>query len=373
MKVLHLTISGGLLGGGDTIISNILLEKIDGVEEQLATLFRSDFMEKVSLKSGVKYYHPNKNVRLIMPGRLWSVEIVVRNIPFILKLTKIIKKEKIDIVHAHGFPSAVAALILKLFCNIKIVYTHHFFRTKTSFLEKILLTSVYNNFDVNTGVSKTVCNSINLAFPGLKDKFVVVYNCVAREFFNIVNNSNISFIDQKNAGRKIFVQAARFHQIKNHIYIAKAIAKLEKAYQDKIFVVFLGEGEEKETVENYIKDNGLEDCFLFEGAISPNEVPDIMSACDYGLFPSELEGFGLGAVECMALGLPVIALDNELMREIVGDSGILVNKEDLDKAFIKMLSVGESLRQTARNQANTFSSSNMKNSYVNLYKKILAS
>jgi glycosyltransferase involved in cell wall biosynthesis len=372
MKILHLTISGDLIGGGDTIISNILMEKNIEVVEYLATFFKSTFMTDLSLKSGTKYYYPKNNIKLFTHGRLWSVEIIFRNIKFILKLKKTIQEEKIDIIHAHGFPSAIASLILKILCGVKIVYTHHFFRNKASNFEKFFLSIIYNNFDANTGVSRTVCDSMNLSFPKVKNKFEVVYNCVSKDFLNLKTNSKDLFIDQKRLGRKIFVQAARFNKIKNHIYVTKAIANLEKCYQDKIFIVFLGDGEERLVVENFVKTNNLEKCFLFKGAVNPNDVPVIMSSCDYGLFPSELEGFGLGAVECMSLGLPVIALNNELMIEIVGDSGILDSKDNLDKSFIKMLSIGESLRQKAKNRSKLFSSSDMKLNYIKFYKKALS-
>lgn len=371
MKILHLTISGELTGGGDTIIANILFEKKVCLEEQLATFYWSTFMENLSKNTDVKYYHPKKNVNLIMRGRLWAIEMIVRNIPFIFKLIKIIKNEKIDIVHAHGFPSLVASLVIKSFCNVKIVYTHHSFRSKTSILEKFFLTMLYNKTDANTGVSLTACNSMNNNFPGLKNKFINVYNCVSKEFLNKNIISSGLFTNQRKEGRKIFVQVARFHKIKNQMSIAEAVNSLSELDKMKVFVVFLGDGEEKRGVEEYVKNNKLDKNFLFMGAVSPSLVPSIMSECDYGLFPSELEGFGLGAVECMTLGLPVIALNNELMIEVVGDSGVLVNKEDIDKAFIKMLNIGDSLRQKTIDRAKIFSSLNMKNGYFDVYNKIL--
>ena len=38
------------------------------------------------------------------------------------------------------------------------------------------------------------------------------------------------------------------------------------------------------------------------------------------VFPSEVEGFGLPTLEAMALGVPVIAADNEINREVSGDA-----------------------------------------------------
>ena len=43
------------------------------------------------------------------------------------------------------------------------------------------------------------------------------------------------------------------------------------------------------------------------------------------VIPSRLEGFGLTAVESMALGTPVIASNNSALPETLGGAGVLVN------------------------------------------------
>ncbi len=50
----------------------------------------------------------------------------------------------------------------------------------------------------------------------------------------------------------------------------------------------------------------------------------IYNACDVLLFPSKDEGLGYPVIEAFAAGLPVVASDIEVMREIAGNAGILV-------------------------------------------------
>jgi glycosyltransferase involved in cell wall biosynthesis len=58
-------------------------------------------------------------------------------------------------------------------------------------------------------------------------------------------------------------------------------------------------------------------------------LPTYYRAADALVFPSDPEErFGLVLLEAMACGLPVVATDDEVRREIVGDGGLLVDPRD---------------------------------------------
>ncbi|MGP6219935.1 glycosyltransferase family 4 protein [Caldiplasma sukawensis] len=54
----------------------------------------------------------------------------------------------------------------------------------------------------------------------------------------------------------------------------------------------------------------------------------LYNACDVLFFPTLYEGFGYPNAEAMKVGLPVVSSDISVVREVVGDAGILVNPLD---------------------------------------------
>jgi len=73
------------------------------------------------------------------------------------------------------------------------------------------------------------------------------------------------------------------------------------------------------------------------------DLDSFYSQMDLLLFPSSYEGFGIPLIEAMSHGLPVIALGIPTTKEIVGVSGILLDKLDSDEwesALLKMMDEG---------------------------------
>jgi glycosyltransferase involved in cell wall biosynthesis len=57
-------------------------------------------------------------------------------------------------------------------------------------------------------------------------------------------------------------------------------------------------------------------------------LPAVYASADALLMPSLDEGFGLPAIEAMAMGTPVIAADRGALPDVVGDVGVLVDPSD---------------------------------------------
>ena len=120
---------------------------------------------------------------------------------------------------------------------------------------------------------------------------------------------------------------------KNQIGLIRAFARLVKAYpQLKQNLVLAG----KETwfadqVHEAARDSGVADRIHFCGFVSDADLLQLYNACDFSVFPSFYEGFGLPALEAMACGRAVVCSHTSALPEVVDGAAILFDPYALDE------------------------------------------
>ncbi|GIV21719.1 MAG: glycosyl transferase family 1 [Armatimonadota bacterium] len=67
---------------------------------------------------------------------------------------------------------------------------------------------------------------------------------------------------------------------------------------------------------------------VLTGYVPDEHLPSFYSSADALMYPSLYEGFGLPPLEAMQCGCPVLASDIPVMREVVGDTGMLLSPHD---------------------------------------------
>ena len=78
-----------------------------------------------------------------------------------------------------------------------------------------------------------------------------------------------------------------------------------------------GQGEERTALEDLARSLGVETRVDFLGELAPARVGDFLAALDVFVFPTRSETFGLAAVEAAQAGVPVVANDLPVLREIL--------------------------------------------------------
>ena len=87
---------------------------------------------------------------------------------------------------------------------------------------------------------------------------------------------------------------------------------------------------------------------VFVGFVPDEDLPALYSAADVFAFPSFYEGFGLPPLEAMACGTPVVVSDAASLPEVVGEAGLTVPPEDVDRLAEALAQLVTDEQQRAR-------------------------
>lgn len=190
----------------------------------------------------------------------------------------------------------------------------------------------------------------------------VIHNGVTLNKFS----GNYKKIDFGLKGKIILCAAALWTVMKRQPLLIKAVSEL-----DGVSLLLAGEGEEKESLEKMGREY-LGNRFLIK-SFKYDEMPGVYASCDLFSFPTwRAESFGIAMVEAMASGLPVVASNDPIRKEIVGDAGILVdptNTEEYANALQRALDTDWG--DGPRRQAEKFSWDGIAEKYEELFKTLV--
>jgi len=117
-------------------------------------------------------------------------------------------------------------------------------------------------------------------------------------------------------GAAIIGYCGRLARIKGVDVLINAFALLlEMGFQAKLVVV--GSGEERDNLGHLSNSLHLNDSLYFIGPLSHDAVYSAINGFDIAVVPSREEGFGLSALEAMAVGTPLVASDAGALPEVV--------------------------------------------------------
>ena len=126
----------------------------------------------------------------------------------------------------------------------------------------------------------------------------------------------------------LVVNVGRLTRQKNQELLLQALS-----FVPEVHLAIAGDGEQRQMLAQMAVTLVVKDRVHFLGEVAPADIPDFLRAGDLFAFPSRWEGFGLALVEAMHAGLPVIASDIPVLREVLQDAagesaGLLVSPDD---------------------------------------------
>lgn len=237
---------------------------------------------------------------------------------YLIDLANIFRKSNCDILHLNLSAANIPVMILaKLLFKGKVIIHSH----SSSIVNKNILKRNSKLFIHNIG---------KLFIPFLADRYLACSEKAAKWMypFSIINNKkyqvckNAIDIDKfrfdnnkrKTLRRKFKIgdntvtigHVAAFTYPKNHDFVV-SIAKSLKDTNCDFKLFFVGDGYEKQRIQNEVNKNNLDKNVIFLGQRS--DVNDLMQMFDVLILPSRFEGLGFVAIEAQSSGLPCLLSD----------------------------------------------------------------
>jgi glycosyltransferase involved in cell wall biosynthesis len=178
---------------------------------------------------------------------------------------------------------------------------------------------------------------------------------------------------------QVILAVGRFSQEKGHADLLHALAVLREIDAElKFKLLLVGDGPEREQLENVVKLLALSDQVVFAGHTS--DVAPYYAIADVLALPSHSEGSPNVLLEAMAAGLPIVATSVGGVPEIAADevNALLVPARDpaafgqsLQRA-LKQPGLAEKLKSNALARAREFSPESQARSLIQIYQELLS-
>lgn len=202
----------------------------------------------------------------------------------------------------------------------------------------------YDSFDHIFTVSDEVKEHFLEVYPEYEEKVSVFHNMVNQDRIRRMAEQGEGFDDDFNGCRILTI--GRLTEQKRYDIAIEALARLKKICDAPVRWYVLGEGELRESLEQQIRDLGLENDFLLLG-VKSNPFTYCKQS-DFYVHATGFEGKSIAIQEAQTLGKPILATDCSGNREQIEDGvdGRLcpLTPEDISKQLLWMIEHPEECR-----------------------------
>jgi len=116
--------------------------------------------------------------------------------------------------------------------------------------------------------------------------------------------------------KRILLNIGRLTEQKNQDVLIRALPSVPSAH-----LAIAGDGPERPDYEALAAELGVAERLHLLGDVTRTDIADLLAASDLFVFPSSWETFGLAAVEAAMAGLPIVAADLPVLREVLSADG----------------------------------------------------
>ena len=304
IKVLEV-IRQGQIGGGESHLLNLVYFMDKERYELVCLSFTHGEMIRRLEEWGIKCY-------VIESGKAFDFRVLC-------KVIRIIRDEKIQIIHAHGSRAASNILLPGKYLRLPIIYTVHgwSFHDDQSLIIKKL--RVQSERIICHYAQKVICVSESNAETGRQQ-------CGLKSPIVIENGINMEQFDPK----RTFPDLRAEFGFKEDDFIVGFVARntLQKApllyleairiahqRNSRVRALFVAEGELDIETDEFISRNGMAD-YVFHSKFR-TDIPAVLHSIDVYCLPSLWEGLSIALLEAMAMEKAIVATPTDGTKELL--------------------------------------------------------
>ena len=269
---------------------------------------------------------------------------IKKDVKAILKVRKLLKQIKPDIVYLHSSKAgAIGRIALAFNFKTKILYNAHgwYFNAQISkkkknifaLIEKILALKT----DMIVNISDSEYESAIEWKIAPKKKMCIIENGI--DFTKFENSEKYRKETRKKYNIKdeeiVIGVVGRLSEQKDPISMIKAFELLSRE-KNNIKLMYVGSGELEEEVTKYAKEKKMLEKVIITGWV--NNVEKYIPAFDIATLPSKWEGFGLVLIEYMACDKPIVGTNLGGIADIIknNENGLLCSPDDYNDLYEKL-------------------------------------
>ena len=285
-----------------------------------------------------------------------------------LKILRLVRKEKIDLIHCASAPQMVLhGTLLSLFSGAKLVVHVHQESQVSSRLRRFVMTLGLRRADAVIAVSHFIKERVASADIDSSRTWVVWNTRNLERFHPRVNGMKIRREYAIETQAPIIATVGRITPDKGQRYLLEALPFVKQAVPDVRTLLVGWEDPVKmprgntyqQELREFCAQHSLADTVVFTGPRA--DANEVFAAADVVVVPSSYDDpCPLVVIEAMASGKPIIGTESGGIPEMLGDTGVLVPKgspEELAEAIIRLLKdpmLRHRLGQNARKRAEQY-------------------
>jgi L-malate glycosyltransferase len=300
------------------------------------------------------------------------------------RMAEVAQLYDLDLLHVHyAIPHSVSALLARQMLagkqKLPFVTTLHGTDITLVGLDRSYLPITRYSIEQSDGVtaiSNYLRDRTQRVFD-VKNRIEVIYNSVNCDIYR----RNPEIAAQMRAeyapnNERVLVHLSNFRPVKRLTDVIEIFDRVHKKIPSKLLLI--GDGPDRSVAEWLAVQKGIHNDVLFLG--KQDQVYEKLAIADIMLMPSELESFGLAALEAMACEVVPIATRAGGVPEVIehGKSGYLADVGDVDtmsRYAIELLENEARLREMAREARavalDRFCSTKIVKQYEDFYRRVL--